>query len=76
MKRLAVKNYDIILWKLQKYQQYYQAKLINIDILQTKKILLSVPSQIVKNKVSLHTLLLKNPLNKKHKRLRIMEKNL
>ena len=49
MIRLEMKNYNMILTgRQQKYQHYHQLKLINMNVLQAKKILPSGQSKIIK----------------------------
>ena len=49
MIRLMMKKLNMILMeKLQKYLHYHQAKLININVLQVKKIFLSNQKQIIR----------------------------
>ena len=48
MIRLMMKKFNMILMeKLQKYMHYHQAKLINVNVLQVKKIFLSNQKQII-----------------------------
>ena len=60
MKRLEIKNCSMILIeKLQKYQHYHQVKLINMNILQVKKFLITPfnQSQVIKQATFAYSLL-------------------
>ena len=71
-----MKNCNTILTeKLQKYQHYYQVKLINMNILQVKKYYLQINESGIIEQANFNICLWEKPKKNKEKQLKIMVKS-